>query len=308
MLDFQTIAAIVFILILSLYLFTIRKKLDMHGKFPWIYFCMYRTKLGLNFMNYLGTKWNKTMKFLGYAGIVVGFLGMLLICWALFDNIIKLFTEPEMVPGVGLVLPFKAKGVFYVPFFYWILCIFIIALVHELAHGIIARAHNLKVKSSGFAFFGILAPIIPAAFVEPDEKALVKRPHKEQLSVFAAGPFSNILLAVLCLGILSFAIAPVVENMIEFSGVEITEFLDGDYQVQISGMTEGEVVKAVSGKEVETLTNFSAYLKEQRPGDTVEIRTDKGSYDVTLSEKSTEFNNELYGSVSTATCWCYTYI
>ena len=81
-----------------------------------------------------------------------------------------LFTKPAASSGVGLVLPFKAKGVFYVPFFYWIISIFVIAVVHEFSHGLIARANNIKVKSSGFAFLALLVPIIPAAFVEPDEK------------------------------------------------------------------------------------------------------------------------------------------
>ncbi len=184
--DLQTVAAFIFIILLSLFLYLRRKKLDTHGPFPFLYFSMYRTKLGIGLMDKLAGKWNRLFKWLGYIGIIVGFLGMIAICVALIDNIYNIMTQPEAAPGVGLVLPFQMKGAFYVPFFYWIISIFIIALVHEFAHGVIARAHNLKVKSSGFAFLGVLAPIIPAAFVEPDEKALVKRPHRQQLSVFAA--------------------------------------------------------------------------------------------------------------------------
>src|SRR3989338_5431196 len=121
---------------------------------------------------------------------------MILISYGLINNIYVIFTKPEATPGVGLVLPFKAKGVFFVPFFYWMISLFVIAIVHEFSHGLIARANNLKVKSSGFAFVGLIVPIIPAAFVEPDEKELRKRLHREQLNVFSSGPLSNVALGL----------------------------------------------------------------------------------------------------------------
>jgi len=169
-LDFQSISAIIFLILLSIYVYLKKDKLKTHGWFPFFYFCMYKTKFGLKFMDTVAKKFRKTVKFLGYAGIVIGFLGMILLSFSLIQNIFSLLTTPEAQPGVGLVLPFKVKGAFFVPFFYWIISIFIIALVHEYAHGVVARAHNIKVKSSGFAFLAILIPIIPAAFVEPDEK------------------------------------------------------------------------------------------------------------------------------------------
>jgi membrane-associated protease RseP (regulator of RpoE activity) len=91
------------------------------------------------------------------------------------------------------VLPIQAKGVFYVPFFYWITSIVFIMLVHEFSHGIIARAHKVKISSTGFAFLGAIIPLVPGAFVEIDESQLAKKSRFAQLSVFAAGPFANIV-------------------------------------------------------------------------------------------------------------------
>ena len=283
-LDFQTIAAIVFLALLSLFVYVKRKNLHTHGLFPLLYFSMYRTQIGLRLMDRLAGKFNKTLKFLGYAGILIGFLGMALLSFSLLQNLYNLIATPEAQPGVGLVLPFKVKGAFFVPFFYWIISIFIIALVHEYAHGVMARAHKLRVKSSGFAFLGILIPVIPAAFVEPDEKTLRKRPHKQQLSVFAAGPFSNIILALIVLGFSVFILSPLTGNMMEYEGVKITGFIEGNYPAESSGIAKGEVVKSINGEKIGTLDDFSEILKEKKPGNVIRIETDKNAYSIKLGK------------------------
>ena len=243
---------------------------------------MYRTKFGLNAMDKWAGKFNKTMKYVGYLGIAIGFIGMIFLSFTLIQNLYNLFITPEAAPGVGLVLPFKAKGVFYVPFFYWIISIFIIALVHEFAHGIIARAHGIKVKSSGFAFLAILVPIIPAAFVEPDEKILRKRPYKQQLSVFAAGPLANIILAFAVLGLM----IPLVNGIVEKEGVEITGFIESEnkFPAEEAGIIAGEVVQEIDGLPISTTKNFIEIMEGKRPGTSIELKTNRTSYNIVLAE------------------------
>jgi len=294
-LDFQSISAIIFLILLSVYVYLNRKKLTTHGYFPFFYFSMYKTEFGLKFMDSVAKKFRKTVRFLGYAGIVIGFLGMILLSFSLIENIFSLLTTPDAQPGVGLVLPFHVKGAFFVPFFYWIISIFIIALVHEYAHGVVARAHNIKVKSSGFAFLAIIVPIIPAAFVEPDEKALRKRPHKEQLSVFAAGPLANIILAFIVLGLMVFVLAPIVESMLEFNGVEITGFIEGDYPAEASGITPGEVVQEINGEKVETLVDFQDILSGKDPGTEINLKTNKSTYNIVLAKNPEDETRSYLG-------------
>jgi len=287
MLDFQTIAAIVFLAILTIFVFLKRKSLDTKQIIPHIlYFSMYKTKWGLKLMDSAAKKYRRFMIYTGYLGILVGFFGMIAISYGLINNIYVLFTKPEATPGVGLVLPFKAKGIFFVPFFYWIIAIFVIAVVHEFSHGLIARANNLKVKSSGFAFLGIIIPIIPAAFVEPDEKELRKRPHKEQLSVFAAGPFSNIAVAFLFVAIASFILAPVVNALIEPNGVKVSDYVKGDkkFPAELAGIKIGETIQQVDDKPVAYVNNLSSILRSKKPDEIVTIKTDKSSYEIKLAK------------------------
>lgn len=287
MVDIQTISAIIFIILLSILLYIKRKNLETKQIIPYVlYFSMYRTKLGIRLMDSWAKKFRRPVMYLGYFGIFIGFLGMILISYSLVSNLYHLFTKPEASPGVGLVLPFKAKGVFFVPFFYWIISIFIIAVVHEFLHGLIARTHNLKVKSSGFAFVGLIIPILPAAFVEPDEKELRKRPHKQQLSVFAAGPLANIIAGFLFFAIALFIITPIVNASIEANGVRITDYVKGDnkFPAENAGIGIGEIVHEVDGQEIAYVENLSTALRSKKPGDKVEIKTDAALYKLELAK------------------------
>src|SRR3989338_6074543 len=121
MADFQTISAIIFLIILTIFVYLKRKNLDTKQIIPYfLYFSMYKTKIGISLMDSAAKKFRKLVQYLGYFGIAIGFLGMAFIGFTLIQSLIPIVTKPEAAPGVGLVLPIKAKGIFFVPFFYWI--------------------------------------------------------------------------------------------------------------------------------------------------------------------------------------------
>jgi membrane-associated protease RseP (regulator of RpoE activity) len=282
--DVQLVSAIIFIVGMLLFLVIKRKKIALQKiLFPLLYFAMYRTKVGLKFMDKFAKKFSKPLKYISYFAILIGFLGMLLITYALVQNVYNLLTKPEAVPGAALVLPFEVKGAFYVPFFYWIASIFVIAVVHEFSHGILARKYGMKIKSSGFAFLGILLPVVPAAFVEPDEKQLQKAPKVQQLGVFAAGPFSNILLAFIILGLTGLIAAPLANTIFQEDGVLITGLIQ-DYPAQTAGIQENEIVTQIDNTTITTVTLFSELLDNKRSGDSVTIQTNKSTYNIMLGE------------------------
>src|SRR3989338_4469142 len=285
--DLQLASTIIFVILLSLIVYINRKGIQLQKIFfPLLYFCMYRTRLGIKLMDSIAGKFKNILKYISYLGIIIGFLGIILISYGLIDNVYKIITKPEALPGVGLVLPFEVKGVFYVPFFYWIISIFVIAVVHEFSHGIIARYYNMRIKSSGLAFLGIVIPVVPAAFVEPDEDELKKRPVKEQLGVFAAGPFSNIALAFIILILGGLIASPLVENIIELNGVKVTGFIKDSepFPGEKAGITIGETIIGIGNKEINEIENFSLVLRDKSPGDNIVIKTDKKEYDIVLAK------------------------
>ena len=282
--DFQTIFIFIFIYLLTLIKIKKKKKIQIQKIiFPLLYIILYRTKLGLKFMDNTATKFPRFLKYLGYTGIGIGFLGMILIAFSLIDNLIKTIITPSAIGGVALVLPFKVKGSFYVPFFYWIISIFILAVIHEASHGILARVHNIKLKSSGFAFLSVLVPVIPAAFVEPDEKKVSKSSVKKQLSIFAAGPFSNIITAFACLLILLFLFAPIANSIVYFEGVRIGNIIE-DYPAKKAGIAAGEIIEEIDNIKTDYVENFTDILDRKKPGENILVKTDKNEYNITLAK------------------------
>ncbi len=83
-----------------------------------------------------------------------------------------------LLPGINL------------PLFEGIIALAIVMAVHEGAHAVLARIGKIKVLTSGLVLFGVI-PI--GAFVEPDEKELVKAEEQKQTRVLIAGPSANLL-------------------------------------------------------------------------------------------------------------------
>lgn len=285
--DIQLIGAIIFFILMTIFLIVKRKNIHIQKIFfPILYFAMYKTQIGVKGMDSFAKRFKKPLHWLSYISIAIGFIGMAVIVVSLVHNLWRIITAPGASAGVALVLPFKVKGGFYVPFFYWIISIFLIALVHEFAHGIYARLHGMKIKSSGFAFLNIIIPILPAAFVEPDEKELMEASRKKQLDVFAAGPFSNIVFAFISLGVLMLLSGPIAGGIIENTGVGITGLMDegSNYPAEMEGMGIGEVITEVRDIEIASVNDFLGAMKNASPGDTISITTTVKNYEIELGK------------------------
>ncbi|MBW2985917.1 M50 family metallopeptidase [Candidatus Woesearchaeota archaeon] len=242
---------------------------------------MYKTKLGLKLMDKGAKTLPKLLKTVSFLGVIIGFLGMILIGFELLKNTFNLLLEPGIAPGIQPVLPFEAKGVFFVPFIYWILAIFVIAVVHEFSHGLIARVYNIKIKSSGIAFLGVIFPIIPAAFVEPEERQLLKKSLRAQLSVFAAGPFANIITAGVVFLLISHAAAPILDTAFDRKGVEIIEVVE-DGPFAVAGVPSGEIVTKFEKTRITSVKNFTNAVKKYKVNQTVVVKTLNTAYAVKL--------------------------
>lgn len=282
-LEFWT--AIVFYSIILMVIIRYRKKFDIQAKV----IALYRTKWGINLMGKIANKFPRLLDKLSTVGIYVGFLGMFAISYLLIQNSYNLLFVKGSISAISPIIPgVKIPGSpIFVPFWYGIISIFIVATIHEFSHGVIARLKGLDVKHSGIVFFG---PII-GAFVEPDEKKLRKAGRKTQLAVYAAGPFSNILLAGLCLLILLYALNPVAGAIVEPSGIMINEAQKG-FPALESGMVSGEIITNVAGQDVKTIEDFVFSLNDKKPDENILIQTSKNNYTVTLTENP---NNETKG-------------
>jgi membrane-associated protease RseP (regulator of RpoE activity) len=280
--NFDNIALLVFLFFLVLVFFLKRKDFKIHSFVKVFYIAMLRTDFGIKLIDSFAGKFRKILKKISPFMIFIGFLGMIVVVANLLYELKKIFSG-QIVQSVGLVLPFEGKGIFYVPFIYWILSVVIVMVVHEAGHGIMARVWNIPVKKTGIAFLGFLIPIIPAAFVEPDEKKLAKADRKKQLSVFAAGPFANIFFAFFIFLILSFCLNPLADGFQKTSGLEITSVSFGS-PAYYSGLSEGEIITSINGNVVNSGDDFTSAFVSAEIGDIFAVTTDKSDYSLVLAE------------------------
>jgi len=236
-----------FVLFLSIFLFWKRKNVEVSGSFPFLYMIMYRTKLGLGKMDRWSKNHPRVFLYLSYLSIFIGIVGTIVMFFFMFWQL-GFIVDNNITQGGGLVLPIQTENgldsavpVFYVPFWYWLIALFILVIVHEFAHGVIAERFNIRIKSSGFAFLGILAPIMPAAFVEPDDKQLKKKPRWQQIAVFGAGSTSNFIFGFIFIGLWLLVAGPILNSTMEIDKISFSNVLN-DSDLKNYNLSSGEIL------------------------------------------------------------------
>ena len=265
-----------------------RKRVDVQAKIIFLF----RMKLGLKWMSKYAVKFREWVILLGYIGTGLGFIGQLFISWILIKNLYDMATTPDAINGVSLVLPgINVPGLGVLPFWYWLLAIFIIAVVHEFAHGIVARAHNVEVKNTGIVLFG---PII-GAFVEPNENALQKKSDIVQYSVLAAGSFSNILLALVALLLLTFALSPIQDVMVEPTGFTFDQYVNDSLPFAKAGIPTSSLITGINGVPTMEFQDFSKELNNHKPGDEVIVQEGETNYTIMLANNPDDSSKPFLG-------------
>ena len=161
------------------------------------------------------------------------------------------------LPGINRLIPL-GYGVFGLA---------VAIVLHEFCHGILARAVDVKVRSVGAIF--LVVPI--GAFVEPDEDEMRRLPPRQRSRLYAAGPATNLLLAVLFgflfSSIMMAAVTPV------HNGVGIVGFSGPDSGALKAGLQPYSIITNVNGTEVNSYSDFVNAMAEVRPNTTIAVQT-----------------------------------
>jgi membrane-associated protease RseP (regulator of RpoE activity) len=225
---------------------------------------------------------------------VVAGIGLYLLCSSLFTLLwtpVAREASRELGPGSYLLLPGINP---LLPILYGWLAIVCAIVVHEGAHGIIARNRGLKVNSSGLLFL-LVIPI--GAFVDVDEEQLAKAKSKDSLRVMAGGVAGNVVVALVCL----LAVLLIVNGL--------TPVVDGVYIYGVSegmpaeeaGLLPGDVFVSVDNMEIGSYDDLNTYLEDKNPGDIVQVtvaRGEKWDEHFSTSITLTEFENKSFMGVS----------
>ena len=130
----------------------------------------------------------------------------------------------------------------YIPIIYGWIALVIGMVVHEGAHGVVARSLGLPVKNSGLILLLFVIPI--GAFVDIDETVLKQAKKSHSARVFAAGAGTNLVLGIFCLLLLTGVVGSMrpAANGIPISQVNLpspaakAHILPGDFILSVDGI------------------------------------------------------------------------
>ncbi len=168
----------------------------------------------------------------------------------------------------------------YLPIIYGWIAIFIGIVIHELSHGVIARAVDVPVRSSGVMLF-LFLPI--GAFVEVDDTKLDSTSFTKSGRIIAAGAGSNIVV-----GLISLLLLVGVVNTMEpvADGIPVSQIVV-DSPANIAGLLPGDIVTHLNNIPVTDSDSFSQNFDSLSPGDSIVLTIQRQSvtsdYEIVLS-------------------------
>jgi len=245
--------------------------------------------VGVNVFTFMGVEFS-AVKYLILAGSVFGLPAIVLLGLGL--NASAIIMQTSTIPGVSPLLPASRGGNvgvafpgydIFIPWWYALIALVITLVSHELAHGILARAQKLRIKSTGVISVGIL-PI--GAFVEPDEEEVKSRPSIDKMRLYSVGSFANLWVCVFA-GLTYVLLVALIAVSMQVEGLEIVETIEG-YPAH-GVLTSGTILYEVNGKPV----NMDYFFPGVTPGDKVNLTTDRGLI-VLDTVESPENNSKAY--------------
>lgn len=271
---------IAFIVIWTLaLLFKDRLKIDITGPL-----LMRRTTRLRDFIDSIAQKSPRFWKVFMNIGIPVAVFFMVLFLyllasslWSTINALIFVSHEAAQATsgGVAIVLPGVDTGSgITVPLGYGLIGLITVIVVHEFAHGILARVEGIKIKSIGL----LLLAILPGAFVEPDPEGVKKSSRLAKLRIYAAGSIFNIGLAAIALAITLLLSTFFIGPSFDSNGLEIVSTKDNSPANGI--LKGGMIITNINGHEIKNRTDFTDILNKTKPGDVLNVKTNQGTFKI----------------------------
>nr|AGF93425.1 membrane protein containing Peptidase M50 domain protein [uncultured organism] len=229
----------------------------------------WRTKHGLGVLDRIAKAGKRFWKVFGLFGGGIGAILMAVMFALLVLNTVMLFTvgAPPGTGGAGV--RFAIPGI-TIPLAAGIIGLATVLIVHEPAHGVILRKLGMKTKSTGLALF----VLIPGAFVEEDEDEFEEASVSNRIQVAGAGPFANIIFAIICFLIILALVSPL-------SGLYITETAENS-PAAMAGLPADSRLIGIDDTQIDGYSDLENFMEGASPGQEVVLETTEDRYPIVL--------------------------
>jgi len=261
----------------TLYIIFRTLKLEKRGLTAKPLYFIYRSTRLNNALERLAKRGRMFWRVSANMGVAFGVGLMILAVYSLARGAFALaFKTPEAAP-ISVLVPLPGLTISWENSPYIMVAVVILAVTHELAHGIASLIDDIPLKSTGifsFLFFS-------AAFVEIDDQKLEKSGHSTRLRVFAAGSSVNLVTWLLVL-ILMYSFIPSISPFYNTSpsGVLVTDLIEGG-AAQTAGIERWDVIYALNGTTIAGYEELSSYLSSIKPNSHLVASTNKGTATIT---------------------------
>ncbi len=265
---------------LILFILDARYNLEKRGIEVGLFMMMARTQRFNNLLNRIGRWHPRAWRYIWSGFVAVCFAFSIIGFYFLILNLISFFVDFGLLPQVvspgppGPIVPL-VPGITMSFFFFLTLLIPLIVsiIVHEMGHGVAARADDIPVRSSGlFALFFLFG-----AFVEPDEEYVkVKTTRRERVRFFAAGSAANLSLALIATILMLVLVVRVPQ------GVLITDVTLGSSADGV--LSPWTVITGMNETSIATADDLGAFLDNTNPGDLIIFTVNGESVNLTVGE------------------------
>jgi membrane-associated protease RseP (regulator of RpoE activity) len=237
---------------------------------------MIKTKRGLAAID----RWGRFRRFWTRAadlGIVLAAVAMAsVLVLLLIDAVIAFRLTPSEAPQIQEALGIPGLNPI-IPIGYGIVALVIGVVLHELAHGVVARSQGIGVKT-----IGVLVCVVPVgAFVEQNDADMMAAPRRQRDRVAAAGVLANFFLfAVFFVALSAVVSTSVAPNA---NGVGVL-YVEPGTPAANATIAPGDIITSLNGTATPTLALFEDALANTTPGETISVAfyaTSSGSIETT---------------------------
>ncbi len=200
---------------------------------------MIRTQLGMKTMDRLA-KYPRFWSAFGFFSKVVSAVLFFLMMYMLIVALLAVPSRIASGSSIGIEYALAIPGFNPIlPLSYGVVALVFAMVVHELGHGIQARANGARVDSSG-----LLYGVVPlGAFVEPNEEDMSKKPRKAQLDMYTAGISVNTVFAIVAILLLAGCCSAIHTDYSDNAGVYR---VDADSPALIAGIPASALILGFS--------------------------------------------------------------
>ena len=227
------------------------------------FFLMIKTEKVVKLLDFFSRKFDKILPVVTNISIVLAFGMMIFGGYALSKNLYFFIYKAEeaypVFPAIPVITIRETLP-------YFLISAAIIIIVHEFAHGIVARHEKIRIKSAGI----LLVTLIFGGFVEPEEEDFKKVSLEKKLKVLSAGSSANLAFGLIILILLTMLVHP--------TGVVIS-VIEG-FPAAKAGLQTGDVIVAVNGTRVSNVEEFRNFMSKVNVNDTLilDVKLQNSSY------------------------------